>query len=72
MDVNQFLKTTGAGGDLLARQAWAACAAQIKAALPDHVAAIDAALAPDPEPEAEVVEISASDVGNAADLMGRA
>lgn len=72
MNVDQFLKTTGAGGELLARQAWAACSAQIKAALPDHVAAIDAAIAPAPEPEGEVVQISASDVGNAADILGRA
>lgn len=72
MDCTDFLKTATAGGELLARQAWAACAAQIKAALPDRVAEIDAALAPNPAPEPELVEISASDVGNAADIVGRA
>lgn len=72
MDINQFLKTTGAGGELLARQAWAKAADLAKAAAPEAAAKIDAALAPDPEPEAEVVEVSASDVGNAAEVLGGA
>lgn len=62
MDCTDFLKTTTAGGELLARQAWDACAAQIKAALPDHAAAIDAALAPLPP---EVVAVNATDAGGA-------
>ena len=62
MDCTDFLKTATAGGETLARQAWDACAAQIKAALPDHVAAIDAALAPLPP---EVAEVNATDAGGA-------
>lgn len=76
MDINQFLKTTGAGGEALARQAWAKAAELAKAAAPEAAAKIDAALAPDPEPEPEpdpepeVVAVSASDSGNASE--GRA
>jgi len=68
MDFNDFLKTTGAGGELLARQAWERAVDLIKAAVPDRVAEIDAALAP--LPVVEAVEISAGDVGNAAEVLG--
>lgn len=64
MDVNQFLKSTSAGGEALARQAWAKVEELVKGALPEHAAAIDAALAPD------VVEINAADSGHAAEGRG--
>ena len=69
MDFNDFNKTTGAGGALLARQAWDKAVELIKVALPDHVDVIDAALAPIP-PEPETVEISANDSGAAAEGQG--
>lgn len=68
MDFNDFLKTTGAGGEALARAAWDKCAAIAKAAAPSCAAEIDAALAP--LPVIEAVEISAGDVGNAAEVLG--
>lgn len=69
MDFNDFLKTTGAGGDTLARQAWERAVDLVKAAIPDRVAEIDAALAPLP-PAVETVVIAAGDVGNAGDVVG--
>jgi hypothetical protein len=64
MDFDDFKKTTGSGGELLARQAWDKCAALVKAALPKHIAAIDAALAP---LGPEVVEVAATESGKAAE-----
>lgn len=76
MDFYDFLKTSGAGGELLASQAWGAAIAAIKAGLPDHHAEIDAAVAsfpPRPEPEpapaepAPVVPVAASDSGTSTE-----
>lgn len=64
MDINDFLKTTGAGGELLARQAWAKAAELAKAAAPEAASKIDAALAPLPP---EAVEVNATDAGNASE-----
>jgi hypothetical protein len=63
MNVEQFMKGTGAGGEALARAAWDQAVALIKAALPEHHAAIDAALAAEPE----IVNVNASDGGHAAE-----
>lgn len=65
MDCSDFLKTTGAGGEQLARQAWAKAIEIAKAAAPASAAAIDAAFAPLPPPEP--VEKSAGDAGAAAE-----
>lgn len=64
MDINDFLKTTGAGGELLARQAWAKAAELAKAAAPEAAEKIDAALAALPP---EAVEVNATDAGNASE-----
>lgn len=64
MDFNDFRKTTGAGGEVLARQAWDKAVELIKSALPAQASTIDAVLAPLPP---EVVELQAADAGVAAE-----
>lgn len=61
MNFDNFKKASNAGGELLARQAWDAAVSVIKAALPDHVTTIDAAVAP------ELVQITSTDSGVAAE-----
>lgn len=63
MDFTDFLKTTNAGGELLARLAWERAADIAKAAAPDRADALTAAFAPNPAP----IEVAAGDSGAATE-----